>query len=291
MIWGSHPRRPAAAAIAVAATLSVGLPAAAQSGPQLGDDRQSEDGAIEVDFTAEERVVNETIDAWQGEPSPNVLIGLRRIGWTTDGTNAGLCVALEWRSVPREDADAIRADDLERWYALPYVEERVAEGADPDLRCPVDPAAALPPELIEQELTATLRDQLPRPELELPPGFALAGLRTYLLTGHDLDHQPPPFELDLGPMQLTVELTATGSTTVDWGDGTTTTHDTGATHGHPDGPINHVYTHTGEVTITATDTWDVSYQAGPVSGQITGLTLTPATLDIEVTERRAVRTR
>lgn len=45
------------------------------------------------------------------------------------------------------------------------------------------------------------------------------------------------------------------------------------------------------MTITATDTWDITYRAGPVSGQITAVTLEPATLDVEVTERRAVRTR
>lgn len=282
---------PAIVLALIAASPFAAAPAAASGGPQLGDNRQTGDGVIEIAFTAEERAVNETIDGWRGEPSPNVVIGLPRIGWTTDGTNAGLCMAFDWRSVPREDAEEIRDADFDRWYESDYVQDHVAEGADPDVRCPIDPANTLPPELIEAALEATLRDQLPRPTLELPPGFALTGLRTYLITGHDLDHRPDPFALDLGPLPLTVELTATGTTTVDWGDGTVATYDHGATDGWPDGPINHVYTHTGDVTITATDTWDITYRAGPVSGELTGLALDPAPLDIEVTERRAVRTR
>jgi hypothetical protein len=69
-----------------------------------------------------------------------------------------------------------------------------------------------------------------------------------------------------------------------------TTHTTGGGP-YPDGPINHVWTHTGAYDVTVTDTWTVDYDvAGTLSGQITG-TLDPVTLpSLPVTERQAVRT-
>ncbi|MEX1163716.1 MAG: hypothetical protein WEB03_09055 [Nitriliruptor sp.] len=162
------------------------------------------------------------------------------------------------------------------------------DGVSSAVPCPADPAVELPVAMVEEFITATVSEQLPRPTLSLPPGFALTGLRTYLVTEHDLDFGPVSVPVDLGIVTFDVQLSATGESAVGWGDGTVTTHRSGGT-GYPDGAINHVYTHAALVDITVTDTWTVSYEAGPFVGTITAPLLPVTLADVQIQERQAVR--
>lgn len=154
-----------------------------------------------------------------------------------DDGNQGTCRGTEWQRVLREDADEARRQ-VERDYLFLFDNLPEYLGHDPTIPCPTDPTEALPPELVEDRIRAVRNDQLPRPTLELPPGFALPGLRTYLITDHRLDH-------DL-------------STTLD--------------------------------LDIAADRWTVDWDAGVVAGSF-ATPLDPVVLpDVEIRERRAVRT-
>ncbi|MEX1178167.1 MAG: hypothetical protein WEB09_06870, partial [Nitriliruptor sp.] len=222
--------------------------------------------------------------------SPYAWIGVPRFGYTgdLDDGNQGMCTALTWTRVLREDAAAAEAEAERAHLAAFHGLALDREGFRPNVPCPADPADALPVEMVEEFITATVSEQLPRPTLSLPPGYAITGLRAYLVTGHDLDFGPVSIPVDLGIVAFDVQLSATGASTVDWGDGTITTHDSGGT-GYPDGAVSHVYTDAAIVDITVTDTWTVAYEAGPFVGSITA-PLLPVTLpDVEIQERQAVR--
>jgi hypothetical protein len=225
-------------------------------------------------------------------PSPYVWVAVPVFGSSGDpnDANQGVCTRMNWRQVLREDAADVQAQatasHLSAYAGLGLNREGISPGYD----CPADPAQEIPVAMVEEFVTATVSEQLPRPTLSLPPGYAITGLRTYLVTEHDLTFGPVSIPVDLGIVTFDVQLSATGSSTVDWGDGTVTSHDTGGT-GYPDGAINHVYTDAGTVDLTVTDTWTVAYEAGPFVGTIDA-PLAPVTLaGVEVQERQAVRQR
>jgi hypothetical protein len=225
-------------------------------------------------------------------PSPYVWVAVPVFGSSGDpnDANQGVCTRMNWRQVLREDAAEVQAQatasHLSAYAGLGLNREGISPGYD----CPADPAQEVPVEMVEEFVTATVSEQLPRPTLSLPPGYAITGLRTYLVTEHELTFGPVTIPVDLGIVTFDVQLSATGSSTVDWGDGTVTSHDTGGT-GYPDGAINHVYTDAGTVDITVTDSWTVAYEAGPFVGTIDA-PLAPVTLaGVEVQERQAVRQR
>lgn len=205
-----------------------------------------------------------------------------------DDGNQGVCRDVAFVQVDPEEA-ASTQQRAEADYLFNYGNIPELLGFDPNVPCPVDPADELPAALVEDVVRAVISEQLPRPNLELPPGFALPGLRTYLITDHELTHQLDT-TMDLEITQLDVSIDATGTSVIDWGDGTVTEHDHGADRGYPNGPINHVYTDAGTVDITVTDTWTVTYRAGPISGSFSAPLADVVLPDIEVQERRAVRT-
>jgi hypothetical protein len=127
----------------------------------------------------------------------------------------------------------------------------------------------------------------------MPPGYALTGLRMYLVNGQELTYSETQ-DVDLGALTLPVTVSATGTWTVDWGDGSV------------DGPfdepsvgyqrsglqVTHVYPDRGRVTVRVTDTWRVTVSAPGV----TTLTLPPRTLaavplELDIREVQAVRER
>lgn len=140
------------------------------------------------------------------------------------------------------------------------------------------------------DLTAILHDHLPRPLPELPPGHALTGLPTSLLT-----HRPLTYTnvttVDHHGTAVVLDLDATATYTVDWGDGTTT-----GPHAHPgrpwpDGTVTHTYTHTGERTIAITDTWTVHWRlAGHPWNPPVTVPLDPTTMTVPVRQLQAIRT-
>lgn len=277
----------------VVALASLLLPARALAAPgswAVDGGYVNQGGDAELRLRSPGEAVDVSAHAVGNGQGDSVWIGVPRIGNSgdPDGGNGGFCRRMEWVRVPREDASVLQAQAEQDYLDAfaPLALDR--EGVTPNVACPEDPADELPVELVEDLLTATVSEQLPRPALSLPPGFAITGLRTYLVTGHTLDFGPVSTPVELGPATFDVRFEARGESTVDWGDGTVTTHDVAGT-GYPDGAIDHVYTDVGTVDITVTDAWTVDYEAGPFAGTLDA-PLAPVVLSgVEVQERQAVR--
>lgn len=215
------------------------------------------------------------------------------------GANFGLCRG--WRYVAaasEEEADLLRAagrDSFDTMYDTLLSWEFPDIQVDED--CPGDPAAAVPAVVLREAVRSTVVGQLPRPELAIAPGFALAGLETYLDTGsgHGLTYlQNEP--IVVGPFTFDVDIEAGGETVVDWGDGSPPVSYTVPGRPYPDGEIRHTYRDAATVTVTVTDRWQIDFRATTAGGAVLTDTV-DAELeqvfieDFEVREYRAVRTR
>ena len=130
---------------------------------------------------------------------------------------------------------------------------------------------------------------LPKPNPQLPPGYAVTGLPAYLVTNGTLDPAPYDASTPLGP--LTIVANATYS--VDWGDGSSPIW-TGpyAQEGraYPDGNITHTYDNVGAVTITVIENWTASWRLGPDHGVLPGLQTRATIPDLPVRQLQAVIT-
>jgi hypothetical protein len=143
-------------------------------------------------------------------------------------------------------------------------------------------------------VTETITDQLPRPAPSVPPGHAMTGMAAYLVTGHELEYGPVDHEVDLEIMQLTVRVSGTATSTVDWGDGTVLTYEQPGL-AYPDGEVTHTYADTGDVTIQITDSWRLTYDVyrggDLIISNVLDLDLAPVALeDLEVRQMQSVRT-
>lgn len=153
--------------------------------------------------------------------------------------------------------------------------------------CTTEPGAApasVIPFLARQYIE---RVGLPRPDPHIAPGYALAGKPAYLETRSTL--RPPRFTAPTpaGP----IEVEATGTYAVDWGDGSAT--ETFGFEGGPwpEGRITHAYTHAGTYTVRVTTTWTATWTAGGSSGTVMGITTSATIADFEVRQLQAVRNR
>jgi len=215
-----------------------------------------------------------------------------------DDGNEGFCRG--WRYVAgdtQEEADQIRwhgfAAYQQLWVSLIAWE---LPGVRNDVDCPVDPVDQVPIVVVRDAVRGVAIEQLPRPTPEIPPGKALTGLPAFLVTAHDvggsdLAFGPVQTTVDLGLFTATVEIEAHGTTTVDWGDGTVTSHTVVGTP-WPDGQVRHTYTDKGTVTVTVTDHWQVEFRViDPVSitDTVTAELQAVAIDDFPVREYRAVR--
>lgn len=124
---------------------------------------------------------------------------------------------------------------------------------------------------------------------EIDPGWAITGLRAYLETGPTSATRA---QLRAATPVGTAVLEAHAQIVVDWGDGTPV--ETYATTGgaYPDGPISHVYSDTGTVTVTVSQTWGGTWRVvdGPaagIGGALPGLPL-QSSIELPVEEVQAV---
>ena len=110
------------------------------------------------------------------------------------------------------------------------------------IACPVAGPAAPPPPpqagaTIVAGATATLQDQLPHPQLQVQPGYAVTGLTAYLqiTTPTGLHFTFPGFR------NAVVMTCSWDHFDVNWGDGTDDPHVTSTGGPWPDGDVTHVY--------------------------------------------------
>lgn len=108
---------------------------------------------------------------------------------------------------------------------------------------------------------------LPHPHPVSRPDYAITGKRTYVSTGDT--NRPAPWTK---PTPFgTLSITAVGTYTVQWGDGTTSGPYSTTGGPYPSGTITHTYDNTGTVTITVTEQWHATWRIGAFHGTLGGL--------------------
>jgi hypothetical protein len=239
----------------------VGSAPGARAEPSFGDVNRDRDGGLRRDITGHQNPSRDAprVEDTSGPNDGKVWVGIPRLGATeNDDGEIVFCRDTRWvRVIPDERANYLReaeSDYLWLFQGLPEL-----QGEDPNLECPVEPGEEIPPVVLREAVQRTIRDDLPRPELEVPPGYALTGMPAYLVTNHQLEYGPVTHAVDLGVAVLDVTVTGSGVTHVDWGDGTEATYHSPGTP-WPDGEIVHTYRDAQTVAITVTDTWQVTYR-------------------------------
>ncbi len=147
------------------------------------------------------------------------------------------------------------------------------------------PAPRPTPIQLAQRFWDTIR--LPAPHPTTRPDFAVTGKPTYLTMGDAVD--PPPWTRTT-PFG-TLAITARGSYTVTWGDGTTPTgpyRTPGAPY--PSGTVTHTYDTTGVVSITVREQWTATWAIGGLHGVLRTLHTTGVDPGLAVRQIQAVIT-
>ena len=229
--------------------------------------------------------------------SPAVLTPTTDLVWTglpqLGSVDGEYCIDRNWVQLPPDEVEAAEQD---AWLAISYMFASIPElqGLLPTDDCPVDPSDEVPPRVMDDVVRSTVVDQLPRPEPSVPPGYAMTGMAAYLVTDHELSYGPVEHDVDLEIFQLTVRVTGTATTTVDWGDGTVLTYDQPGL-AYPDGEVTHTYADAGTTDIEIIDSWRLTYdvyRGGElIISDVLEFDLAPVVLeDLEIRELQAVRT-
>jgi hypothetical protein len=153
-------------------------------------------------------------------------------------------------------------------------------------RPPVQPTPGAAAALAFEQLVT-----LPQPTMSIPPGYTVAGLRTYLVIGGPQQLEPGP--IDALGYAVTLHITSTYD--IDWGEvgpDRVSTHVTSqGGRGYPDGDVFHVYERKGAYPVTVTQRWTATYEiAGGESGTIADVLATSVSLVLPVRAYQAVVT-
>ncbi|MCA1704708.1 MAG: hypothetical protein LC808_16165 [Actinobacteria bacterium] len=124
---------------------------------------------------------------------------------------------------------------------------------------------------------------LPRPEPSIAPGRAITGKLAFLETRGEISHIYTN-DTAFGPLILN----ATGSYTVNWGDGETSGPHSFEGKPWPDGRITHDYLNVGFYDIVVTERWTATWQFGGESGVLRTLQTTGRIEDFPVEQLQAV---
>lgn len=167
--------------------------------------------------------------------------------------NGPACWRYEYRPVP---ADSPPPDISYTGSTPDYTGSAPIVECPPELRNPQVDAAAL-------AVRAWHEVPLPRPKPSIAPGWAITGKLAYLETRNQtsFDFTKPT---DVG--QLTIH--ATGTYTVDWGDGEHSWRYSVEGKPWPDGQITHQYIDVGAYNVVVTEHWTATWRIGPWSGTL-----------------------
>jgi hypothetical protein len=276
-------RSPWAAALLVAPALAVTTPAHAQpdcppgqaeydeqgnlrtcfrSGGDGGGDESSDDQPRRIDWT----------------PPPGYVLS----EWSTgsseeDGTP---CIRRHRQWEHEDEAAArIRGRSLAffHWYENHTMDGSVVEHCEDQ-----PPDEGLPAEMVLE----TIEAQLPLPEPQIAPGWALTGMPAYLEVG-----APATFSatVDGATLPVTVEFDATATYRVEWGDGHVSEH---ASSGGPwpEGDIVHTYADAVGRTVVVTPIWSVTATGAGQTFTFPEVALVSSELELPVREMQSVRT-
>jgi hypothetical protein len=124
---------------------------------------------------------------------------------------------------------------------------------------------------------------LPKPQPSIAPGRAITGKLAYLETRGELAHTYAAGTV-FGPLQIV----ATGSYTVTWGDGETSGPHTIEGRPWPAGQITHDYLKIGAYNIVVTEKWTAHWSLDGESGTLRTLQTTGAINNFPVEQIQAV---
>jgi hypothetical protein len=153
--------------------------------------------------------------------------------------------------------------------------------------CPQRPRAPGEPEPVETRAMVAARywEQvpLPKPVPGIAPGRAITGRLAYLETRGRTSHTYTNATV-FGPL----EIVATGSYTVNWGDGTTTGPHSFEGRPWPEGRITHEYLHVGTYDVVVTERWTATWSLDGERGVLRALQTTGTIDDFPVQQIQAV---
>ncbi len=125
--------------------------------------------------------------------------------------------------------------------------------------------------------------RLPRPNPQIAPGRAITGKWAYLETRNQTQFEAQRSTL-VGP--LTIH--ATGTYSVDWGDGERSGPHSVEGKAWPDGEIRHDYINIGSYDVVVTERWTATWQIGAWSGTLRNLQTVGRIDDFPVEQIQAV---
>lgn len=150
------------------------------------------------------------------------------------------------------------------------------------------PAAAGAPGALPAQLAARYWEEvpLPSPQPAIAPGWAISGKLAYLETRGERTHTYYN-DTPLGRL----EIVATGTYEVDWGDGTAPqSYDVDGAP-WPEGQITHDYQWAGTYNVVVTEHWTATWHLGGGSGNLRRLRTEGSIDNFEVRQIQAVRYR
>jgi hypothetical protein len=185
----------------------------------------------------------------------------------TTGPDGEACMTTGYHEEGAVPADGVVANPANQ---QPFIYANLAASYPPCPEAPRRPGEAAPVET--RTMVAARyweRIPLPAPRPVIAPGRAITGMTAYLETNGQVAHTYTN-ETVFGP--LVIE--ATGSYTVDWGDG-----ETSGPHGYEGGPwpqgrITHDYLHVGAYDIVVTERWTATWSLGGERGVLRTLQTT-----------------
>ena len=130
---------------------------------------------------------------------------------------------------------------------------------------------------------------LPVPKPAIPPGYAITGKTSYLVTHGTTAPATYTYQTPLGPLTIN----ATGTYDVNWGD----VYQPGwqgpyAAEGQPwpNGQITHTYDYVGTYTVTVREQWTATWKLAGATGTLTGLQTTATVPNFRAVQYQAVIT-
>lgn len=135
-----------------------------------------------------------------------------------------------------------------------------------------------PAQIVTTYWNTTIKNQLPTPRFTIPPGYALTGLPSFLVSTCELAET----FTDRTPIGAAT-VNATGELWVKWNSGENWTgpyHSCGLPW--PNGTISHVYEKQGSSTVSLKETWSASWRLGGGSGTLDGLITSPSPVSLSV---------
>ena len=151
--------------------------------------------------------------------------------------------------------------------------------------CPNQPAPPAGAEETPESIAARYWETipLPRPKPSIAPGWAITGKLAYLETNNETTHTYTN-GTTIGPLQIV----ATGTYYVDWGDGQTSGPHRVEGKAWPEGEITHEYIWARQYDVVVTERWTATWSLGGKSGTLRELHTTGEIPDFPARQIQAV---